>query len=66
MKNLHGGIISIRSSSLTSKLNVVASVPRKIVKFNSRLSQILSTGFFITEHITQAYKILWGLYSDIQ
>ena len=45
MKNLHGGIISIRSSSLISKLNVVAPVPRKIVKFNSRLSQILSTVF---------------------
>ena len=66
MKNLHGGIISIRSSSLISKLNVVAPVPRKIVKFNSRLSQILSTVFFIKEHITQAYKILWSLYSDIQ
>ena len=64
MKNLHGGIISIRSSSLISKLNVVAPVPRKIVKFNSRL--ILSTVFFIKEHITQAYKILWSLYSDIQ
>ena len=45
MKNLHGGIISIRSLSLISKLNVVAPVPRKIVKFNSRLSQILSTVF---------------------
>ena len=41
-------------------------VPRKIVKFNPGLSQVLSKFFLSKEHATRVGKILFSMYSEVQ